>query len=291
MRVLAGIVLYNPDLQRLRQNVSAILPQVDGIVLVDNGSMRIGEIRDDLTRQGLDPQACLVENGRNLGIAAALNRILDYAERNGFDWFITLDHDSVCERGLVDQYRTWAEQTDELHDAGHLTCRILDRNFVAKPRYAAVDRPVEIDSCITSAAFCNTRAVRAVGGFDEKMFIDSVDFEICANLRRHGYKIYRIPFTGLLHEVGHGKNVRLLWRRKVVYNHSALRNYYMARNKFYMARKYPREYPMWKVSLKELEARLLILLYEADKGKKLSARMRGARDARTGKMGECSSHF
>ena len=65
----------------------------------------------------------------------------------------------------------------------------------------------------------------------------------------------------------------------------------MARNKFYMARKYPREYPMWKVSLKELEARLLILLYEADKGKKLSARMRGARDARTGKMGECSSHF
>ena len=84
MRVLAGIVLYNPDLQRLRQNVSAILPQVDGIVLVDNGSMRIGEIRDDLTRQGLDPQACLVENGRNLGIAAALFNMLGNYVGSGF---------------------------------------------------------------------------------------------------------------------------------------------------------------------------------------------------------------
>ena len=287
MRVLAGIVLYNPDLQRLRENISAIRPQVDEIIFVDNGSAQIGKIREELALQGLDTGSCLIENGCNLGIAAALNQILAYAGRNGFEWFITMDQDSVCEPGLVDKYRGYAD----LPDAGILTCRIVDRNFVEKPRLEAIDQPVEIDSCITSASFCNEKAVREVGGFDEKMFIDSVDFEICVNLRNHGYKVYRVPFTGLLHEVGHGKNVRLFLKKQVVYNHSALRNYYIARNHLYMAKKYPQEFPILKMYLKELETRLLILLYENDKRKKLRARRQGFRDARKGKMGKCEPLF
>ena len=33
-----GIVLYNPDIPRLRENISAIKPQVDKVVLIENGS-------------------------------------------------------------------------------------------------------------------------------------------------------------------------------------------------------------------------------------------------------------
>ena len=88
-----------------------------------------------------------------------------------------------------------------LPEAGILTCRIVDRNFAEKSKYELRTTPIEIDECITSAAFCNTEALSSVGGFDEKMFIDSVDFEICLNLRKHGYKIYRTDFVGLLHEL------------------------------------------------------------------------------------------
>lgn len=277
MRILAGIITYNPDPERLRANITAILPQVDQVICVDNGSEEPEKIRCIFPEN-----VVFLENGRNLGIAAALNRILEYAAEHDYSWFITLDHDSVCEEGLAAEYSRYAG----LPDAAILTCRIVDRNFTEKPAVEADGHPVEIPMCISSASFCRTEALQAVGGFDEKMFIDCVDFDICTNLRKHGYKIYRIPFTGLLHEVGHGRNVRLLWKKRVIFNHSPLRNYYMARNQVYMARKYPQERSGTKTFLKEMETELLILLYESDKKQKIAARWRGIRDAKRGKMGE-----
>lgn len=279
MKVLAGIVLFNPDIERLIQNIAAILPQVNAVVCVDNGSKNLETVKETLPET-----VAYIENGRNLGIAAALNRILTYADDNAYDWFITLDQDSVCEAGLVDDYKKHVN----LPSVGMLSCKIVDRNFVAKSKQEATEQPVEIDECITSASFCKTAAVKAVGGFDEKMFIDSVDFDICLNLRKHGYKIYKTAFIGLLHEVGHGKNVRLLWKHRVVYNHSALRNYYIARNHVYMAKKYPQDISMLKTILKEWERDLLILLYESEKKAKLRARKLGVRDGRNMRMGECT---
>lgn len=279
MKVLAGIVLFNPEIERLKQNIDAILPQVDGIVCVDNGSSNLTTVK-----KSLPSKIDYIENGHNLGIAAALNRILQYAKAACYEWFITLDQDSVCKPGLIDDYRQYVN----LPAAGMLTCRIVDRNFSAKSKYEPTTVPIEIDECITSAAFCNTEALYAVGGFDEKMFIDSVDFDICLNLRKHGYKIYRTGFIGLLHEVGHGRNVKLLWRKRVVYNHSALRNYYMARNHVYMAKKYPQDVSMMKTMIKEWERRLLILLYEDRRREKITARRQGVKDGRNMRMGECT---
>lgn len=37
-RIMAGIVLFNPNKERLTQNIDAIYPQVDKIVLIDNCS-------------------------------------------------------------------------------------------------------------------------------------------------------------------------------------------------------------------------------------------------------------
>ena len=42
--VLAGIVTYNPDMDNLRANIDAVAPQVDAVLLVDNGSGNVGEI-------------------------------------------------------------------------------------------------------------------------------------------------------------------------------------------------------------------------------------------------------
>ena len=38
MKTLAGIVLYNPDIERLRENIAAIAPQVDTLLFIDNAS-------------------------------------------------------------------------------------------------------------------------------------------------------------------------------------------------------------------------------------------------------------
>ncbi len=279
MKILAGIVLFNPDIERLKQNAAAILPQVDCLLAVDNGSTNLEEIE-----KALPDSVRYLENGRNMGIAAALNSILHFAEENNYDWFITLDQDSVCEAGLIENYK----QHIALPSAAVLSCTIVDRNIKAMSNRTAEQQTVEIKECITSASFCNTKALTAVGGFDEEMFIDSVDFDLCLNLRKHGFKIYKTPYVGLLHEVGHGRNVKLFWQKRVVYNHSPLRNYYMARNHVYMAKKYPQDISMLRTRLKEWEREILILLYETDKVKKLKARREGFKDGQKQRMGECT---
>lgn len=38
MKVLAGIVLYNPETDRSQENIDAIYQQVDTVLLIENGS-------------------------------------------------------------------------------------------------------------------------------------------------------------------------------------------------------------------------------------------------------------
>ena len=68
MEMVTGIILYNPDLSRLRENISAILPQVDKVVLVENGSSDITYLKE-LEDEKIE----LIVNEENMGIAYALN--------------------------------------------------------------------------------------------------------------------------------------------------------------------------------------------------------------------------
>lgn len=271
MRVLAGIVLYNPDIQRLKENYIAISEQVDSVVLVNNGSNNWESIQEELSHWNV----AIINNKENRGIATALHQIMEYGIDNGADWVVTLDQDSVCRAGLVDAYKEWAH----LDRVGILTCVIEDRNFSIGSGFGEDEKWKEINQCITSASFISTEAYKNTDGFDEKMFIDSVDFDICLNMRRHGYKVYRINHVGLLHEVGCGKNVKLFQKDYIIYNHSPLRNYYMARNQAYLVNKYPEYFSKSKEAIREIRSEVLILLYEEAKVKKIRARWKGLKDA------------
>ena len=269
MKVLAGIVLFKPDIARLKDNITAIRDQVDEIVLVDNGSDNLDDVKAIF-----GDEVKYIENGENLGIAAALNKMMDYGLENGFQWVVTLDQDSVCNPGLVDEYKKFAD----IPDAGMITCRIMDRNTTGDEIGEEQEEDCrEIKRCITSASFCSVKAYRSVGPYDEWMFIDWVDFEYCARLRKNGYKIYRVNFVGMIHEIGHGRNVRLI-REQIFHNHSAFRQYYIARNRLYVAYNYPEEYSLLRERWHILVDVLLITFYGDNKREKIKAMSRGVSD-------------
>ena len=70
-KIAAGIVLYNPDIDRLKKNLEAIAPQVEKVFLVDNHSDHIENIKKLLEQF---PVCELIENEKNAGIATALNQ-------------------------------------------------------------------------------------------------------------------------------------------------------------------------------------------------------------------------
>ena len=103
--VCAIIVTYHPSLDMLK-NVDLVLDQVQGLVVVDNGSNpdQLTPWRTASRDRGFE----LIENGVNLGIAEALNQGIGWAMSQGFRWVILFDQDSKITPGyLGSMFETW----------------------------------------------------------------------------------------------------------------------------------------------------------------------------------------
>jgi len=234
MSVCAGIVSYNPDISGLKKNVESVLEQVGQVFIVDNASSNILEIKDAFS--GLP--VIWVENSENLGMAGGLNQLLLEAESHGFEWVLTLDDDSVCSDEMVAQLLTAAEHYDNIAVAAP---RAVD--IRTKKANTPVDEPFsgfkEINMCITAGSLTNVKTVLEHGGFNEKLFIDHVDHEMCLRLKEFGYKIIKVGSAEIFQEFGaESSRRRFLWKVYTQRGYSPIRVYYQTRNSLFMVRKY-----------------------------------------------------
>ena len=271
MNVSAGIVLFNPDIKRLKENIDAVIVQCTHLYLVDNGSGNINEVFE-LLKGYNQSKTSVICNAENQGIAKALNQLTSAAQKGGFKWILTLDQDSVVPCNIVEEFKKYINNSD----TGMLCPVICDRNKGEEIKVK--EECTEVDECITSGSLLNIKAWDEIGGFDERMFIDGVDFDICYRLKQRGYKIYCIHNVVLLHELGHIEYHRFLFWKVLVKNHSSFRKYYIARNIIYVAKKRKSGLLVIKGILQEIKLLGIVLLYETDKKSKSISIIKGIRD-------------
>lgn len=271
-KVLAGIVTYNPSIDRVRECLSAILLQVDDVFIFDNGSDNIQSIEELLSYAS--DKIILFKNNKNDGIAKGLSTIMKYASDNAFTWVLSMDQDSILLPGTIEQYLTYSCKRP---DAGLFTCLIKDRNFVDIKNEKQDVEIKEVDTCITSGSFMNVEAYNKTSGYDVDFFIDCVDFDICYSLREMNFSILRVNHIGLLHEVGRGEIRRFLWKTIIVYHESPTRVYYYARNTKRLYRKH-KKFNWFMMLKKEMALLIRILLYEENKRLKLKCFFKGISD-------------
>lgn len=276
--IIAGIVTYNPEIGRLKENIQALFEQVDALVIVDNGSKNIREV-ELICEQIENKKTSIIKNDANEGIATALAQIMEFASNNSYLWVLTLDQDSIIQTGLVSEYISVAN-VEQNGNVAMLTCLIRDRNFADKKNENQKSYLMDVEFCITSAAFTNVAKYNTTNGYDKQFFIDCVDFDICYTLREEGYRIVKVNFNGLLHEVGRGENRRFLWKKIVVYHQSPMRIYYFARNIIWMHKKHRHNFGFLKMIKKLLALHTRILFYEDDKMKKMKSFFKGLADAK-----------
>ena len=279
MDISAGIVLFNPDIKRLKENIDAVIVQCAHVYLVDNGSGNIDEVLE-LLEEYKKSKISVICNAKNHGIAKALNQLASAAQKDGYEWLLTLDQDSVSPCNIIEEF----EKYITYQDIGILCPVIYDRNKGEEIK--AKEGSIEIDECITSGSLLNIKAWNKIGGFDENLFIDGVDFDICYRLKKNGYKILCIQSVVLLHELGHIEYHRFLFWRVLVKNHSAFRKYYIARNIIYIAKKRKSVLLVVKGLLQEIKMLGIVILYEEDKLNKSRCICRGIYDGFRGKVGE-----
>jgi rhamnosyltransferase len=205
-RLALGITLFRPSraqTERVRAQAGAGFAAV---IAFDNGGLADGEA-ERLARAGV----ILLSEGRNLGIAAALNRIAAPARVAGADSLLLLDQDAEPPATLAAALRA---ALDGLRDAGIPVAVVGPAPAPTSghkapaypPRPGAPEREglAPVQFLATSGSLIDLAAFARVGPFRADFFIDGVELEWCFRAWSLGYGCYLARAVAIPHRVGGG---------------------------------------------------------------------------------------
>ena len=268
-------------------NIALLRPQVDDLIVVDNGSSKQAVVM--LREASVVWNLTLVENQSNLGIAAALNLGVVVALSHHHSWVIVFDQDSTVTPGFVEAMAL-GYRHHPLRDSVGIFCpHYVDRLSGAVVETTAVLADGSPIVAMTSGSLMPTWVFKRCGWFLEELFVDQVDVEYCFRLRSAGYLIARSPEARLLHSAGCPRLHRAWGLGSFrATHHSALRRYYMTRNRLWITRKYWRMHLGWCLPILRsiLTDTVKLALVEDSKTAKLRSTFAGALDAIRGRLGE-----
>jgi len=248
-------VSYQPDLGLLESQLRQ-LPAAALKVVVDNASAPpvLAQLRAIAAARG---DVVLVENERNLGLAAALNLGVEAAAaRCRPDALVLLlDQDTEPGEGGMEALAAGFEALRAQHpDLGAVGPRLrdvgtgLEHGFHQvvglrwSRRFPADDAPLPVTNLNGSGLLLPIALYREVGGMAEDFFIDHVDTEFSFRLLAAKRLLYGLPGVSFRHRMGE-RSLRfwmLGWR--VWPYRSAARHFFLFRNTVRLLR---RPYVSW----------------------------------------------
>lgn len=267
MNIYAGIVTFNPDEKKLHSNVKAIISQVKTVIIYDNGSKNIKSIE----KIAKENKLILLKGFKNYGIAYALNKLMEYGYKRQYKWMISLDQDSICPNNYA---IVISDLIKKISKAGIIAPIIKDRN-IGIIGHNPIGEYKDVNTCITSGACTNLLAWKSVNGFDEKMFIDSVDFDFCYRVKKAGFRVVQTSQLTLEHSLGDSKVISTLFGNKKVSMHSSFRYYYIAQNEIYYPKKNRLFFRFLRGNFRNIIHILNVVLYESQKSSKIKSILKG----------------
>ncbi|MFT3928652.1 MAG: glycosyltransferase family 2 protein [Spongiibacteraceae bacterium] len=292
--VVAIVVTYCPDMERLGQLLESLAVQVDRVVIVDNTPG--GEA--DLDARGWQKlgnnKITVVCIGENIGIAEAINVGIDRARSSIQPTHILLsDQDSVPDQDMVVELLKESISLKERGESvgavgptyydestGKLSLfQLFGRGSGFYRLGAAIDKSVKCWSLISSGCLIPISVIDDVGGMDGRLFIDHVDIEWGFRAISKGYSLFGVRDARMAHQRGDSGLSIWVGRWKVINFYSAERMYFQFRNYVFTLRLH--YIPLlWKLRSSLYWGQMLYacLLFSSDKPKYARQIIRSIRD-------------
>ncbi len=280
--IYALVTLYNPTKQHV-QNLTSVVSQVDTVIVCDNSNNN---------NENMIPCECKYSSVRkNLGLSAAFNLVLknqDYGWEDD-DYVIFMDQDSVIESDhvhtLVNDYETCRKMGIKIGCLGPIYYNSSnDSTEIPRIKKELIEGIFEVKSIITSSMLCRYGDLRTIGYWNEEIFLDMADWDLCWRFVFAGYKCIMSSHKKLLHSVGYGE--------KKIGNISLrvgapIREYYQNRDCLYLfGKRYtPCKFRIRFVLLITVRNMIHIFFYD-DKKERLNYIIRGIVDFFRGVHGE-----
>lgn len=292
------IVIYQAEITMLERVMAAISPQVNQVLLVDNGSFSgfVDWVRDE------GGSAEVIEMGENLGVGAAQNRGILWAKTKGFSHILFLDQDSIPQtemvRKLIEASIYLNKYNSQIAAVGP---RIIDAHsgkdfpfinfgFLSVRRricqQSFTGKYVLTDFLISSGMLVSLSVFERVGMMEEGFFIDNIDMEWCFRARSQSFALYGVCDAELEHSLG--DQVIHFWFGRLfsIYRHSSTRQYYIMRNRILLYRKRYSPLSWIGQDVLRLCVKLVFLIaFSPPRLENLRMIIKGIRDGLHGKMG------
>ena len=182
------------------------------VIVVDNASTDGSADAVRAAHQGVQ----VVERDRRHGFGANHNEAIRRATGR---YVLILNEDTVLHAGALDRMRRFMDQNPEVGACGP---KILNPDGSPQPSAFHFPTPgrvamttltlqrrgwvqsgsnhiARVDWVCGAAILARTPALRAIGGFDERLFIYSEDPDLCLRLREAGYATAYFPYASLVH--------------------------------------------------------------------------------------------
>lgn len=231
--ITAIVSVFNPDSSN-KENVEKIAKQVDKVILCDNSVQSNELLFDGISNCKYMPFY------DNLGLSVAFNRALKSDNIwNDQDFVIFFDQDSSIKEGHV---ATLKKEYDSLVKQGKYVGCLgpvffnTRREKIETPhiKQNVSERTFQVKSIINSSLLAQYGVLKSVGFFNEEMFLDYVDWDLCFRLIKSGFAVYMTRAVVLTHDLGIGdKNLGLV---KIRIGRE-IREYYETRDALYLLKK------------------------------------------------------
>jgi rhamnosyltransferase len=277
-RTVCGVVITYLPSDGIADRLTAIINQVDMLVVVDNSASVA--INVSIEHLAGELGAHFISNAQNLGIATALNQGAAFAAARGANWVVFFDQDSKPVEDFRQEIENVLTNYRGAQPLGIVGCNyIIKGNETSRfPTNSAYPEDYFLtDSVITSGSAYEMAMMSKLGPFKDAFFIDGVDIEYCWRALTNGYRVCRTKKPLLEHALGASNYHNFLGRRLGTSNHRAFRRYFMTRNAILIFREYFFRLPRLSLHLLGVQMKwaVLLLVFETDRRKKLGLALRG----------------
>ena len=234
----ALITIYHPS-EAVKQNIGCIAQQVDLVDICDNSPASNHTLFADLESAGKLRYHFF---GENLGISRAFNRVLKDDSLGWEDdhFVIFFDQDSQVEPGFVEKMISTFTRTEAMHPIGCMGSAYYNIHLGRIETPEAKDRLTEdvfsVTRVLTSSMLCRYTTLRSVDFWNEDVFLDMADWDLCWRIRASGKLCCLTDRLSFRHHLGIGS--KKLGRLVMGVGHP-FREYYQIREALYLiGRKY-----------------------------------------------------
>lgn len=295
VRLAVITVTFHPDIGKLKRQLNA-LPKEATSVIVDNASNadEVMELKHLVTER---VGTYLIQNDKNIGLAAAVNRGAAHVAEHlaEHDFLLLMDQDSQPRPDSVENLiSTFLQLEVGGYQVGCVGPLLVDDttglqygfHCVRGWRWTRVfsspgdTKPISCANLNGSGTLVRTSLFNKLGGLDEALFIDHVDTEWAFRVLEAGLKLFGIPQATFDHGMGE-YGLRFWWFGWRVWpQRSPLRHYYLFRNAVCLLHRpyVPRVWKFWAV-IKLFLTLVIHAIFDPDRRQQMNSMLSGICDA------------